>query len=215
METRRRSRSGCKRSVARAASRAGRVCSLEGVTPANSDPGALLAAAHELNDGTLVRLRLTRPSDAALIRDFLETLSDPSRHQRFLTGVEEVPDTVVRHFTYYEPRERLMIAATAFRDGTETIVGLADLAMLETGIAEIALVVADEHQGNGAGRLLSTAVASIAARRGVIHLKATMAADNAAMLRLMEHLGDTVRSLEGETVVAYTRLDPARSTRAA
>jgi RimJ/RimL family protein N-acetyltransferase len=185
------------------------------MTPATADPGAMFSAAHELADGTLVRLRLTRPSDEPLVRAFLETLSEPARHRRFLTGIEQVPDTVVRHFTYYEPRERLMIAATAFRDGTETILGLADLAMLETGIAEIAVVVADEHQGKGAGRLLSSAVASIALRRGATHLRATMAADNAAMLRLMEHLGDTVRSREGETVVAYTRLDPARDRRAA
>ena len=87
--------------------------------------------------------------------------------------------------------------------------------MLETGIAEIAVVVADEHQGKGAGRLLSSAVASIATRRGVTHLKATMAADNAPMLRLMEHLGDTVRSLERETVIAYTRLESARAEHAA
>jgi GNAT superfamily N-acetyltransferase len=158
-----------------------------------------LASAHELADGTVVRLRLTRPSDSSRIRAFLETLS------------EAVPDTAVRHFAYYEPRERLMLAATTPQEGTEAIIALADVAMLETGAAEMAVVVADEHQGKGLGGVLSRAVASIAARRGATHLKATMTADNVAMLRLMESLGDTVRSLEGSTVVAYTRLDAAHA----
>ena len=175
----------------------------------------MLSALHELADGTSVRLRLTRPSDAERVRAFLQTLSEPSRYRRFLTAIDVVPDTVVRHFTFYEPRERLMLAATELRDGTEAIVGLADVALLDTGVAEIAVVVGDKRQGKGVGTLLSQAVASLALRRGATHLKATMAADNQAMRRLMERLGDTVLSHEGETVVAYTRLDPAGDRRAA
>jgi RimJ/RimL family protein N-acetyltransferase len=165
---------------------------------------------HELADGTSVRLRLTRPTDASRVRSFLQDLSDASLHRRFLTAIPDVPDTVVRHFTFYEPRERLMLAATALSDGTEALVGLADVAMLETGVAEIAIVVGDEHQGKGVGSLMSEAVRSLALRRGATHLKATMAADNKAMLKLMERLGDTVVSHEGETVVAYTRLEEPR-----
>jgi acetyltransferase len=172
------------------------------------DPGAMLSALHELSDGTSVRLRLTRPSDAERVREFLQTLSEPSTQRRFLTAIGDVTDKVVRHFTFYEPRERLMLAATVLRDGAEAIVGLADVAMLDTGVAEIALVVGDDSQGKGVGTLLAQAVASLALRRGATHLKATMAADNHAMLKLMERLGDTVVSHEGETVVAYTRLHP-------
>jgi RimJ/RimL family protein N-acetyltransferase len=170
----------------------------------------MLSAAHELNDGTSVRLRLTRPSDAPRVRAFLRGLSEPSLHRRFLTAIGDVPDSVVKHFTFYEPRERLMLAATTPFDGTEALVGLADVAMLETGVAEIAIVVGDEYQANGVGTLMSQAVASLASRRGATHLKAMMAADNKAMLKLMERLGDTVVSHEGETVVAYTRLEEPR-----
>jgi GNAT superfamily N-acetyltransferase len=176
---------------------------------------SLLSATHELADGLTVRLRLTRPSDSELVRAFLETLSEPSRYRRFLTAIDVVPDTVVRHFTFYEPSERLMLAAGALRDGTEAIVALADVAMLDTGVAEIAVVVHDECQGKGLGTLLTQATESLALRRGATHLKATMAADNHAMLRLMERLGDTVVSREGETITAYTRLDPAQGRSAA
>jgi RimJ/RimL family protein N-acetyltransferase len=187
------------------------------MSPARSshDPGALLSTVHELGDGTLARLRLTRPSDAPRVRAFLETLSEPSRYRRFLTAVEGAPETIVRHFTFYEPSERLMLAATCLHEGTEVIIGLADVAMLDTGLVELAVVVSDEHQGKGVGSLLSAAVASIAARRGATHLKATMAADNERMLRLMERLGQTVCTREDQTLVAYTRLEHARARSAA
>lgn len=175
----------------------------------------MLSAAHELRDGTLARVRLTRPSDNSRVRAFLETLSQPSRYRRFLSAFDLVPDTVVRHFTFYEPRERLMLAATAPHDGTDAIIGLADVALLETGLAEVAVVVSDEHQGKGVGTLLTQAVASIAVHRGATRLKAVMAADNKAMLSLMERLGETVKSREGDTLIAYTRLDAADTRHAA
>jgi RimJ/RimL family protein N-acetyltransferase len=175
----------------------------------------MLSAAHELSDGTLVRLRLTRPSDSPRVREFLEMLSQPSSYRRFLSVFDVVPDNVVRHFTFYEPSERLMLAATAPHEGTDALIGLADVAMLDTGMAEIAIVVSDEHQGKGVGTLLTEAVAALATRRGVTRLKATMAADNKAMLKLLENLGETVKSHEGDTLTAYTRIEPAGARHAA
>jgi RimJ/RimL family protein N-acetyltransferase len=170
----------------------------------------MLSTAHRLRDGSAVRLRLTRPSDAPRVRSFLETLSEPARYRRFLSAIGDVPESVVRHFTFYEPRERLMLAATTPADGSEAIVALADVAMLDTGVAEIAVVVGDAHQGLGIGTLLGGAVASLAAQRGATHLKAVVASDNEPMLRLMERLGETVRTREDSNVVAYTKLQPPR-----
>src|SRR5829696_4154937 len=107
------------------------------------DPGALLSATHELDDGARVRLRLTRPSDAGLVRAFLEELSPETRERRFLHPMPTVSDSVIRHFTFYDPRERVVMAACVPIDGTECIVGIADAAFLETGLAEIGVVVDD------------------------------------------------------------------------
>src|ERR671932_401267 len=89
------------------------------------DPGAMLAATHELDDGS---------------------------------------------------RVRLMLAATMPVDGSERIVGLADAAFLSTGLAEIGVVVDDESQGQGLGKRLSEAVASLAHQRGETHMTAEMLA---------------------------------------
>jgi protein lysine acetyltransferase len=85
-------------------------------------------------------------------------------------------------------------------------VGLADAAFLGTGLTEIGVVVGDDHQGRGLGKLLSEAVASLAIKRGATHLKAQMLSDNVPMLRLFERLGRTVRSVEDGTSTAYVRL---------
>ena len=179
------------------------------------DPGAMLASTHELDGGSRVRLRLTRPTDLPKIESFLGGLSPDTLARRFLAATPALPDSLIRHFAFYDPRERLTLAATLPVDRSEEIVGLADVALLETGLAEIGVVVGDEAQGRGLGRLLAEAVASLAIQRGATHLKAEMREDNGAMLRLMERLGPTVRSIEEGTLVAYTRLEAARRRNAA
>lgn len=103
----------------------------------------LLSTTYELPDGTRVRLRLARPSDVPLVYDFLEHLWPD----------EQIGAELVRHFTFYDPRERMVVAATLPADGIERIVGLAD--------GE--LVVEDDLEG--LAELLTQAVTP--ARRGL------------------------------------------------
>jgi acetyltransferase len=179
-----------------------------------ADPGTLLATTHEVEDGLRVRLRLARPSDAARVRDFLESLSPETRRRRFFTAMPEVPDTIVRHFTFYDPRERLIVVAMAMTDHHEVLVGIADVALQETGVAELAVVVGDDTQSLGVGTLLTEVIASLALRQGATHLRAELLEHNEPMLRLMQRLGRTVRTVEGGTSQVMTRL-PAGQRRAA
>ena len=78
------------------------------------DPGSLLATTHSAG-GLKVKLRLARPSDGLRVRALLER-ERPS-----------LAESAAR-FTFYDPRERLVLAATAPVDGIEKIVGLADVA---------------------------------------------------------------------------------------
>ena len=175
----------------------------------------MLSAAHHLDGGALVRLRLTRPTDAGLVRDFLERLSPETRQRRFLVPIPQVSESLVRHFTFFDPRERITFAATMPAHGGEQVVGLADAAFTETGLVEIGVVVGDDHQCQGLGKLLSEAVASIAIKRGATHLKAEMLSGNEPMLRLFQRLGRTVRTVENGTSTAYVRLRADRRRTAA
>jgi len=114
------------------------------------DPGAMLATTHELIDGSRVRLRLTRPTDLEKIAAFLQRWS---------------VDGNAADFAFYDPRERLTLAATRPSGVGEEIVGLADVEFLGTGPAETGVVVGDDWRGRGLGTLLSEAVASLARRR--------------------------------------------------
>jgi hypothetical protein len=105
------------------------------------DTGSLLATTHQAGE-LRVRLRLARPSDALSVRAFLET------QRPALAGS-------VRRFTFFDPRERLVLLATTPRDGAEQIVGL-----VEAGEGP-PLVLGDEPE---LVKLLTTAGSVLAAR---------------------------------------------------
>ena len=105
----------------------------------------LLATTYELPSGERVRLRLARPTDVALVCDFLE---------RLWPG-EEIDGDLVAWFTFYNPRERIVVAATLPSDGVERIVGLADRELVVEdeldGLAEL-LTEAVTPQARGLAR---------------------------------------------------------------
>jgi acetyltransferase len=172
----------------------------------------MLATIHELDSGLRIGLRLARPSDAPRVRAFLERLSPDTRLKRFFMAMPEIDERSVNHFTFYNPRERMVVAATAPLAGVEEVIGMADIALVDTGVAELGIVVDDEHQGNGVGGALIEAVASLAAANGATHLKAEMLDHNRPMVRLLERLGRTVQTMENGHILAYTRL-PLRAER--
>jgi acetyltransferase len=174
----------------------------------------MLATIHELDSGLRIGLRLSRPSDAPRVRAFLERLSGDTRLKRFFMAMPEIDESTVNHFTFYNPRERIVVAATAPLAGVEEVIGLADIALVDTGVAELGIVVDDEHQGKGVGGALIEAVASLAAAHGATHIRAEMLDHNRAMARLLQRLGRTVQTVEDGHVLAYTRL-PLRTDRRA
>ena len=179
-----------------------------------TDSGTLLATTHRLEGGAQVRLRLTRPSDAPLVRDFLERLSPETRQRRFLSPMPRVTQAAVDHFTFFDPRERRVIAASTLRDGCEKIIGLGDVSFVSTGIAEMGLVVEEEHQSQGIGGLVTEAIASLAVSRGATHLKAEMLDSSPVVMKLLGSIGRTVTAVEDGRAVAYAKL-PARASWAA
>jgi acetyltransferase len=174
----------------------------------------MLGTVHELDSGMRIGLRLTRPSDAPRVRAFLERLSRQTRVRRFFMAMPEIDERTVSHFTFYNPRQRIVVAATAPLAGVEEMIGLADIALVDTGVAELGIVVDDEHQGSGVGTALLEAVSSLAAAHGATHLRAELLDHNRPMIRLLERLGRTVKTMEDGHVLAYTRL-PLRAQRRA
>lgn len=174
-------------------------------SPPHEHPATLLASVSDLGD-LRVGLRLARPSDAPRVRAFLERLSPETRRRRFGTPQPQISASLVRHFIFPDPRQRMIVVATAPLEGTERIVGLADAAFLRSGLAEIAFVVADELQGRGIGHLLAQAAAALAARHGARRLKADISGGGVPALGVMRGLGPTVSTWEDGSSVAYATL---------
>lgn len=172
-------------------------------TPSFDHPGALIGTVSVV-DGLRIGLRLARPSDTPRVRAFLERLSPETRRRRFGMPQPKVSASLVRHFTFPDPRRRMIVVATAPLEGTERMVGMADAAFVRPELAEIAFVVADELQGRGVGHLLAEAASALAARRGAKRLKADISGGGAAALAVMRGLGPTVSSWEDGSTVAYT-----------
>lgn len=179
-----------------------------------ADPGTLLATTHQAGTDLRVRLRLGRPSDSLLMRAFLESLSPETRGRRFGRPAPVISDDTVRHFTFYNPQERLVVTALGISDGREEIFGVADVAAPGSGLAELGVVVDDDRQGKGVGKLLTEVIASLAIQQGATQLKSRLLEPNAPMLALLERLGPTESGVEDGVWVAYTTL-PAANRRAA
>jgi GNAT superfamily N-acetyltransferase len=165
-----------------------------------TDPGALLATTHVADGGLRVRLRLARPSDGPRVREFLQGVSS-----------EWVPDSLVRRFVFGNPRERLVVAATAPLDGADEVVGLADVAFTRPGVADLAVVVDERARNRGVGKLLTEAVGSLALQQGVVQLRGELPQAEGPVRRLMERLGRTLETVEDGRRMLYTRLPDARS----
>ena len=160
---------------------------------------------HVLADGTKVTLRLIRPEDGEALRKGFSRLSPTSRYRRFLSGISELSDDMVRYFTQVDGVNHLAMVATTDSLDLKTEIGLGVARMIrlegEPTVAEAAVTVSDDAQRRGIGRLLVRAVAEAALERGVQTIRAEVLATNAPMRRLLDEVGAVVRSDDGTTLV--------------
>jgi GNAT superfamily N-acetyltransferase len=84
-------------------------------------------------------------------------------------------------------------------------------------VAEVALVVADSHQGRGLGTALAEQVVAAAGAHGVEQIEMFTATANRAIARMVAHLGsDIERRRDGASVTySFTPRRPARAGTAA
>jgi hypothetical protein len=114
---------------------------------ASFDPGALLGASYALSDGSRVRLRLARSSDAPEVRALLASLGE---------GAQPV-DLEVGRLVHFDPRKRCVLAATALVDGRETLTGFGSIAIDGTNAVPDAVVVGPQA-APGVAELLTDAL---------------------------------------------------------
>jgi RimJ/RimL family protein N-acetyltransferase len=164
-----------------------------------------------LADGGSAHLRAIRPEDARPLVEFHRALSEETIHFRYFSGLTELPPLIVRRFTEVDfARDMVLVAELGQR-----IIALASYhrGREPSDTAEVAFVVADEHQGRGLGTLLLERLAELGRERGVIRFRADTLAGNRAMLRVFRDAGFEL-SREPERGIVHLRFPVEETDRA-
>lgn len=145
-----------------------------------------------LRDGSRVTIRVLRKEDAALERDFIKRLSPESRWMRFLGGVGEPGDEMIRKFTDLDYRRDMAFVALVQEGGRPREIGVSRYSLSPDGKScECAVTVSDEWQGKGLGTLLMRHLIDTARHRGIGSMFSIDDADNSRMHDLARDLGFT------------------------
>ena len=131
-----------------------------------------------------MHVRRMQPGDESLVARMYERLSDDSVYLRFFSPVTSAMATALEMNHLGEIGHAALVALL----GSE-IVAAARYDVVDTGVAEVAFVVADEHQGRGVGTLLLEHLAVIARSRGIHTFTAQTLACNPGMLRVFAAAG--------------------------
>lgn len=162
-----------------------------------------------LADGAAVHVRPIRPGDAPALVDFHRGLSDRTVYRRFFFDHPVLAADEVERFTSVDYVDRL--AFVAEDAGRLVAVARYDVTP-HRGEAELAFVVADDHQHRGIGTALCRRLVAAAAERGIPRFVAYTQPGNHEMLGVLTGAGvatttelvDGVLAVRGPTAPCAT-----------
>lgn len=153
-------------------------------------------------------IRAIAPSDRAALRAAFERLSEASRYRRFLSPMDRLTDSQLDHLTKLDQRDHVALVAVDPADSGE-ILGVARFVRSGERVAEPAIAVVDEWQGQGLGTELLQALTTRARDEGVERYEALILAENEPVLRLLSRVGELTLQRAGAEVAAEVSLGPA------
>ncbi|MGZ8253317.1 MAG: N-acetyltransferase family protein [Burkholderiaceae bacterium] len=140
-----------------------------------------------LRDGRVVLVRPVLPSDAAMQRAFVRSMSAATRRNRFHGGVADLPVAVLRYMTEVDYVDHLALVGEV-QDGSGRQV--AEARWVRRGEAreraDFAIAIADDCQHSGLGNALLDLLERSAAARGIDRLCAHVLQTNRRMIGWLE-----------------------------
>ncbi len=156
---------------------------------------------HITASGEQVLLRLITPEDTGLLVDLFHHLSPETRRLRFHLYTERLPEEKVWReaiiLSNLDPQRHVAVVATIIEaDGEEHAVGVARFAREATTDreAEVAIVVRDDFQHKGLGRVLLTELANKARELSITHFCGWIMIENIHLTKLIKKLEVKVES---------------------
>jgi ribosomal protein S18 acetylase RimI-like enzyme len=152
-----------------------------------------------------VTIRPLRDGETAPVEALFARLGPDSRARRFGGPKPRLSAHELELLARVDGDRHVLVAYVA---GDPQPAGIARLAR-EGEAAEVAVAVADVHQGRGIGSVLARELAGDARAAGVTELRATVTGDNHAAVSLLRRLARSLRvSGEGPQRELVARLEP-------
>jgi acetyl coenzyme A synthetase (ADP forming)-like protein len=166
-----------------------------------------------LSDGGTVHIRPIRPDDGEALVEFHSHLSLQTTYLRFFTPHPELTPDEVQRFTHVDYDRRLALVAEL----GSRIIGVGRYDRLDDSTAaEVAFVVADQHQGRGIGTVLLEHLAIAARERGINRFVAETLPHNHRMLQVFHDAGFAATERFDDGVVKVELpIEPTERSRAA
>jgi acetyltransferase len=147
-----------------------------------------------LRDGRRVLIRPVLPQDEDITSAFFGSLPARARYDRFMAPMLNLPPDLIRRFTHIDYASHLALVAEIFADGRETVVAearYANASGAHSSVAEFAVAVAEDWQGQGLASLLLAKLLARAAEAGIRQVVGQTLATNERMLHLARKAGFT------------------------
>lgn len=166
-------------------------------------------------DGRQAVLRPIRPGDAEAYARFFAAIEPRDLHLRFFGAARTLSAATLARATQIDyDREMSFVVATP--SGVTPAEIFAELRLVSEPLnqyAELAVLVRNDVQRKGLGRILLRKAAEYAGRRGVRELVGFVMPDNHRMLALARAAGmETHQAREDSTAILRQDLDPKRAT---
>ena len=173
-----------------------------------------LAKRFTTRNGLPVWVRLLRQKDTSHLVDLFEHMGPESRYRRFHQPTDNVPESQVwaeaeRIATAVADEQLGLIAFATLPGEGEVAVGVARIVWLSDSVAEVAMSVRDDCQGQGIGKRLLDMVLELAQIAGAESIVGLIQNDNEPIWRLFDQLPypltRTIEGTESEIVIDLTR----------
>ena len=147
-----------------------------------------------LKDGSVIFLRPIKPSDGPLILDLIHKLSPETIYFRFLTRLDRLQPELLKHILEIDYETHFTLVAISEEAETESIIGSCRyITTQKMDHAELTVVLRDDWQRRGLGKIMATRVVTVARLKGIYSIEIAFDYRNEGMKRLFASLGYPVK----------------------
>jgi len=147
-----------------------------------------------LKNGEKVFLRPIQQTDENLIVDLLNKLSADSVYLRFLRPIKTLPEELIFQLTHINYSSDFALVAVIKEDGKDSIIAVSRYGYDPRGNAtDFAIVVRDDWQHVGLGKLLLLKTFAIGREHGIARFETIIDPTNTVMKQILRKLGNKVK----------------------